>query len=213
MKITSWMRKEEQLEPVVKDPVTPVDPPVEKPGTTKYFDKNGKLLINAKVLALTKHFEGFEPIARDDGYGTPTIGYGRIKYPDGTKVKNGDKCSEADASSWLLYDLFDEGAKYVRAFLKDDIENALSEDEFSVWVDLTFNRGAGRFRDYITPYLNKGDTAGALKSLVTINTAAGQYSLGLDRRRWAERAILEGKDWTPFQDIKWFREFRSRGYK
>jgi len=182
-------------------------------GGKVFFDKNGKFLINEKVLELTKHFEGFEPVARDDGYGTSTIGFGRIINSDGSKVRNGQTCTLEQAEQWLLDDLYGEGGKYVRAFLNDDIETRLSNDEFSVWVDLTFNRGCGRFRDYIAKFLNAGDKQGAINSLVTINTAGGKYSLGLDRRRWAERAILEGKDWAPFKSIEWFKGFVSRGYK
>lgn len=208
-------------QPVISNPtpVAPTNPsmggtqPKPEQGSTRFFDKNKKFLINSKVLELTKHFEGFEPIARDDGYGTPTIGYGRINYPDGRKVRNGDRCTEAEAQLWLMSDLFDEGAKYVRAFLKDEVENNLTDDEMAVWVDFTFNRGAGRFRDYIAGYLNQGNKTGALASLVTVNTAAGRYSLGLDRRRWAERYILEGKDWKIFKDLNTFVAFKNRGYK
>lgn len=181
-----------------------------------YSDNSGKFLINDKVLALTKHFEGLVLVAEDDGYGTPTVGYGRIKYPDGRKVRNGDKCTEGEAEAWLLHDLYDEGGKYVRAFLKDEIENRLTPDQFSVWVDLCFNRGCGRFRDHIAPLLNAGkfDTAAiALTETLELKTAGGAYNLGLDRRRWAERYVLEGKDWTVFKSLAYFKQFKANGYR
>lgn len=216
-----WTSKPEQLEgtpgtekPVVK-PAEPAEPlkPAPKSEET-YSDNAGKFLINGVGLALCKHFEGFEPIARDDGFGTSTIAYGRIVYPDGRKVRDGERCTETEASVWLLHDLYAEGAKYVRSFLRDDIENALNENEFSALVDFTFNRGAGRFRDYVAPFLNKGDKAGAMASLLTVVSAGSQkYVLGLDRRRWAEKMLFEGKDPTPFYSIEWFKAFKARGYK
>jgi lysozyme len=197
-------------------PVVPIKPVPPKDDKSDWIlDKNGKLLITRKVLELTKHFEGLELIAKDDGYGTPTVGYGRIKYPDGTKVRNGDKCTEKQAEEWLVHDLYEEGAKYVRAFLIDDVEPDLTDDEFSVWVDLTFNRGAGRFREYIAPHLNKRDKHQAKTALVGegLTRAAGRYSLGLDRRRWAERQILEGGDWKVFNNIAAFQKFKENGYR
>lgn len=194
----------------IEVPVQSTTPPQD---SKRFFDKNGKFLINAKGLELCKHFEGFEPIARDDGFGTATIGYGRIINSDGSKVRNGEKCTLAQAEQWLLDDLYGEGAKYVRSFLNDEIESQLTDDEFSALVDFTFNRGAGRFRDYVVPYLNKGDKAGAIKSLLTVVSAGSQkYVLGLDRRRWAEKMLFEGKDPTPFYDIAWFKKFKERGY-
>lgn len=182
-----------------------------------YSDRAGKFLINGKVLALTKHFEGFEPIARDDGYGTPTIGYGRITWPDGRKVRNGEKITEQEASVALLHDLETEGSKYVRAFLRDDVENALSGDEFSVLVDLCFNRGCGRLREFIVPLLNAGASkdriAAAISDTKQLHYAAGRYSLGLHRRRWAERRVWEGKDWHEFDTVAKFKAFVARGFK
>jgi lysozyme len=212
-------KKEEQLVETIKAKPEEKQPPKEQPkdtGGKRYLDKNGKLLITAKVLELTKHFEGLELVARDDGYGTPTIGYGRIKYEDGRKVRNGDRCTESQAEAWLLHDLYEEGAKYVRAFLKDDVEEELDDDAFSVWVDLTFNRGAGRFREFIAPHLNLRDNHQAKTALVmglNLNTAGGKYSLGLDRRRWAERLILDGEDWKRFASIDAFKKFKAGGYR
>ena len=206
--------------PEVLAPTKPLPFPVKKPDPMyppvgeKYSDNSGKFLINGVGLVLCKKFEGFEPVARDDGFGTPTVGYGRIVYPNGVKVRNGDKCTEPEASSWLLHDLYAEGSKYVRAYLNDAIEAALNENEFSALVDFTFNRGAGRFRDYVAPFLNKGDKEGAMKSLLTVVSAGSQkYVLGLDRRRWAEKYLFEGKDPSPFYNLKYFIAFKERGYR
>lgn len=190
-------------------------PPVQSPTEEMFLDPNGLFLINGKGMALVKHFEGCYLRAYQDSVGVWTIGFGRIVYPDGRKVKSGDTCTQEQADAWLREDLYKEGAKYVRAFLLDHVESALTPDQFSALVSFTYNRGAGRFKEYVAPLLNKEDPKGAMDSLVTVNWAgpSREYLLGLDRRRWAERALFEGADWTKFQSIPWFKGFRDRGYK
>lgn len=217
----SWLSKKEQLSSPPEPPVPQVPPQKEPPkpqdpvNPTRHLDKNGQTLITLKVLEILKHFESLVLVARDDGYGTPTIGYGRIVYPDGRKVRNGDRCTEAQATEWLLWDIYDKSARYVRGALLDDVENAMSDDEISIWIDLAFNRGGTRFRESMAPMLNRRDRAAALKALVgpTFTSAGGGYSLGLDRRRWCERYVLEGKDHTEFFSLAKFRAFKERGYR
>lgn len=211
----SWLfgKKSAPVIPIKPNP-SPAQP--QKPAENlRFSDNSGKFLINNKVLEINKHFEGLVLVAEDDGYGTPTIGYGRIINSDGSKVRNGQKCSEYEARAWLLDDLYREGAKYVRAYLKDDVENALSDDEFSVWVSLCFARGCGRFRESVAVYLNRGDKDGAVRALTgdtLYHFLNGNYSLGLHRRRWAERLVLEGKDWRAVDSVAKFKAFQARGY-
>lgn len=215
MSILDFGKKPEQIAPKEPPKPEPVKPAPKEEGNIKYSDNSGKFLINSDGLAQQKHFEGLYLKAYLDSVGVPTIGYGRIKYPDGRKVKLGDTCTEHEAEIWLLDDLYGEGAKYVRAFLNDDVEKELNEDQFSALVGFTFNRGAGRFRDYVAPFINRRDFKGAMESLVKVNYAGAdrKYLLGLDRRRWAERYQFEGKDWRAFDNIAKFRAFRDRGYR
>lgn len=215
--MSDWFSKQKkplEIPPGVAPPfVVPV--PVPQPvGTARILDPNGKVLTTQLVRELTKHFEGLVLVATDDGYGTPTYGYGRILHPDGSKVRNGDDCTEMQAEEWLDDDFYGEGMRYVRAFLNDDVEAEMSDSELAVWGDITFNRGCGRFREYLAPLLNARNRAGAMKVMVSTPfvTAAGRYSLGLDRRRWAERFILEGKDWHALDTIAKFQAFKERGY-
>lgn len=179
----------------------------------KYSDNSGKFLINGEGLALVKHFEGCYLKAYLDSVKVATIGWGTIVYPSGKKVKMGDTCTQAEADSWLLLQLYTEAAKYVRAFLNN--EDDLSENEFSALVGFTYNRGAGRFRDYIAGHMNSGDKAGAFKALLGVNWAGAdhKYLLGLDRRRWAEFYLASGKDWRAFDTVAKFQAFKNRGYK
>lgn len=54
-----------------------------------------------------------------------------------------------------------------------------------------------------------------MKSLVSYNWAGAnhKYLLGLDRRRWAEKILFEGGDWTRLDTVSKFKSFRERGYK
>lgn len=179
----------------------------------KYSDNSGKFLINGEGLALVKHFEGCYLKAYLDSVKVPTIGWGTIVYPSGKKVKMGDTCTQAEADSWLLLQLYTEAAKYVRAYLTN--EDALSENEFSALVSFTYNRGAGRFREYVAGFLNNGVKSGAINSLLSVNWAGAshEYLLGLDRRRWAEKYLFEGKDWRAFDSVEKFKSFKARGYR
>lgn len=198
--------------------VPKVDPPkVEKPSAFKYADPQGRLLINEAGMELVKHFESFFPKAYRDPVGVITIGWGTIIYPNGKKVQINDTCTESEATEYLLHDLWEDGAKPVRAFTQDSVESELNENQFSALVSLSYNRGGGRYREFVAPYINRKDFSGASIAILSLNWAIKNnnrhYLLGLDRRRWAEKTLFEGKDWTPFNSIQWFKSFKANGYK
>lgn len=198
-------------------PVVPIKPvPPKEPGK-RHLDSQGRLLITDEGLDLITHFEGFHDKAYIDPVGVVTIGWGTIKYPDGRKVKMGETCTREQAREWMFVDIWDDGAKYVRAFTNDAIENALTDRQFSALASLVFNRGAGRYRDYIAPHINKGDMRATVLAIKSLNWAVKDgnktYLLGLDRRRWAEARMFEGRDWREFDTVQKFTEFKNRGYK
>lgn len=199
---------------------SPQSPQPEAPkqsGGKRYLDKQGRLLINEAGMQLVKAFEGYYPKAYVDPVGVITIGWGTIMYPNGKKVQKGDSCTEAEATEWLMHDLWDDGAKYVRSFTDDSVEAELNENQFSALVSLTYNRGGGRFRDFIAPHLNKRDFTQTLTAIKSLNWAISngerKYLLGLDRRRWAEAYLFMGRDWRAFDTIAEFTAFKARGYK
>ena len=216
--IKSLFRKPSPPPPPPREIQAPIQEiPIPPSDEVLLSDNAGHIVTTAQVVELTKHFEGLVLVAEDDGYGTPTIGYGRIVYPDGRKVRNGDRCSEEQAKTWLLFDLWTEGMYYVRAYLKDEIEAKLTATELAVYADLCFNRGCGRFREHMAPLLNAGKLETARIAVTEdpeFKKAGGRYNLGLHRRRWAERLILEGQDWRQVDSVPKFKAFlAARGLK
>lgn len=162
--------------------------------------------ITPPGLELIKHFEGCDLEAYIDPVGVPTIGYGRIVYPDGTKVRLGDDCTQDQADAWLLEDVENKAAKYVRN-LKIVRNNLILWNQFDALVSFTFNRGAGRLRQLMEiPAEDLGDIA---NNLLSFNWAGKDKKVleGLERRRYAEKFMFEGRNWKPLKDSKNWRKF------
>lgn len=209
-------------EPVVK--VVPPPPPVEKKEPQyegkkpeeRILDKNGMLLINRQGLELVKHFESCFLKAYVDPVGVYTIAWGRICYPDGSKVRKGDTCTQEQADAWLLYDLYEEGAKFIRSMTAE--EDGLNDDQFSALVSFTYNRGCGRYDQKLDDLVDAGLSDKVLSPdeskritdcMLSYNWAGNnQYLEGLDRRRYAEKALFEGRDWTVFKDVSTWKRFK-----
>ena len=64
----------------------------------------GQWDISQAGYDLIKSFEGLRTTAYLDSAGIWTIGYGTIKYPNGTRVAKGDTISQAQAQSYLESD-------------------------------------------------------------------------------------------------------------
>jgi lysozyme len=169
--------------------------------------------ISPAGVELIQHFEGCYLHAYQDSVGVWTIGWGRIVYPGGQEVRKGDTCTQAQADAWMREDIEKEGSKYVRAYVKVP----LAQREFDALASFTYNRGAGRLRSLVNSVAlyEKFWREALMKNLVTYNWAGNEhkYLLGLDRRRWAERMLFEGKPWEQLKDIEWFKKFKARGYK
>lgn len=209
----------ERKSPVSTPPPAKIDIPVpslqpKSPSLWKHFDKAGRGLITQDGLDLVTHFEGKYLKAYRDSVGVITIGWGRIKYDDGTPVKMGDTCTEEQALQWLLTDLWDDGAQYVRSMM--DFEDRLTPYQFSAMVSLVFNRGAGRFNEKLDDFMDEALKDGVFSpeevKKVTDALLSYDYAVqagkrrqlpGLVRRRYAEREMFLGKDWRRFAGADW----------
>lgn len=139
--------------------------------------------ISQKGIDLIKSFEGCSLTAYQDIVKVWTIGYGNTYYKDGSKVKAGDKITQAQAEDGLLNLL----PKYEDPINNYCAENGitLNQNQYDALVSLRWNIGnvkaqldafkAGTLnKDFWCQYCNAG----------------GKYSQGLYNRR--------EKEWTLF---------------
>lgn len=85
-----------------------------------------------------KSFEGLFLEAYQDSVGIWTIGWGTIKYPNGTKVKEGDICTEEQAQEYLEFEV-NEKSHGVNAAIK---EIPLNQGQYDALVSFCYNLGS-----------------------------------------------------------------------
>lgn len=97
---------------------------------------SGLFDISEHGYSIIRESEGFEAKAYKDTGGVWTIGYGTIKYPDGTRVKSGDTCTKEQAELWLIND-----CKWVDACLDKHIKVKLNQNQFDALASFVYNVG------------------------------------------------------------------------
>lgn len=148
--------------------------------------------ISQNCLDIIKRWEGFKTDAYIDPVGIPTIGYGTIRYPNGQKVKLGDKLSEGEGEAFLKFEV-DEMVENLKDSL-DEID--LNQNQFDAIVSLCYNIGVGAFKgSTILKRLEAGDFQGASVAFEmwnkgTIN-GVKQELPGLTNRRRDERKLFD----------------------
>ncbi len=148
--------------------------------------------ISQNCLDIIKKWEGYKSDAYLDPVGIPTIGYGTIRFPNGKKVKLGDKISEAEAEAFLKFEV-DEVVDNLAETLKGI---AINQNQFDAVVSLCYNIGVGGFRQStILKKLKEGDfpAAAAGFDLWNKGTINGEKKplQGLTNRRREERDLFE----------------------
>ncbi len=137
-------------------------------------------------INLITSYEDEKLIAYDDGVGVWTIGIGTTVYPNGAKVKKGDKCTEEQALEYLQHDL-----KSFEKTVSDSVKVPLSQNQFDALVSLSYNIGSGAFKNStLLKKLNAKDYAGAADQFPRWNKGGGKVLKGLVRRRDAERSLF-----------------------
>lgn len=146
----------------------------------------GQWDISKDGYDLIKSFEGLETTAYKDSAGIWTIGYGTIKYPNGTRVAEGDKISQAQAQSYLESD-----SKWVDACLDKHIKVKVSQKQFDALASLVYNIGETAFSSStLLKKLNAGDYKGAGDQFDVWVNAGGKRVQGLVNRRAKEKALF-----------------------
>ena len=137
-------------------------------------------------IELIRHFEG----CRLDAYLCPagvwTIGYGHT-----ADVKEGDSIDQEAAEAFLIEDL----EKFEQAVTRM-VEVPLTQQQFDALVSWTFNLGAGNLAEStLLRKLNNYQYAEVPEQMMRWVKAGGQVLDGLVRRRAAEAALFQNKDW------------------
>jgi len=137
-------------------------------------------------VELIRHFEG----CRFDAYLCPagvwTIGYGHT-----ADVKEGDSIDQEAAEAFLIEDL----EKFEQAVTRL-VEVPLTQQQFDALVSWTFNLGAGNLAEStLLRKLNNYQYAEVPEQMMRWVKAGGQVLDGLVKRRAAEAALFQNKNW------------------
>ena len=137
-------------------------------------------------IELIRHFEG----CRLDAYLCPagvwTIGYGHT-----ANVKEGDSIDQEAAEAFLIEDLENFEQSVTRM-----VEVPLTQQQFDALVSWTFNLGAGNLAEStLLRKLNNYQYVDVPEQMMRWVRAGGQVLDGLVRRRAAEAALFQNKDW------------------
>lgn len=137
-------------------------------------------------ISLIRHFEGCSLDAYLCPAGVWTIGYGHTR-----EVKEGDVIDQEGAEALLIEDL-EEFEGYVNSMT----EIALKQNEFDALVSWTFNLGPTNLKtSTMLNRINYGPLSDVPYQMQRWNKAGGKVLAGLTKRRAAEAALWEGKDW------------------
>ena len=142
--------------------------------------------ISEEGIALIKKYEGCELEAYLCPAGRWTIGFGRIK-----DVAEGDTCTQEQAESWLVEELF-EYEDYVKNLVKVNLD----QSQFDALVCWTYNLGPTNLKEStMLKLLNAGDYHTVPNQMRRWNKSNGEVLEGLVRRREAEGLLFESKEW------------------
>jgi lysozyme len=100
-------------------------------------------MVNSDTIALLEYYEGFRSKAYVDPAtgGLPiTIGYGTTIYPNGTRVKMDDTCTQGQAQIWAINDL-----NILEKKIQATVHKPLSDNELGALCSFTYNEGFGDF--------------------------------------------------------------------
>ncbi|WP_151830020.1 lysozyme [Acinetobacter junii] len=142
--------------------------------------------ISQVGIELISSFEDLKLNAYDDGVGVWTIGIGTTTYPNGVKVKKGDKCTLEQAKEYFAHDL-----KRFESSVNNLVKVPLTQNQFDALVSLVYNIGQTAFSNStLLKKLNAKDYQAAADQFLRWNKGGGKVMKGLVRRREAERVLF-----------------------
>lgn len=138
---------------------------------------------------LCRTFEGLrlEPYICPVGY--PTIGYGTVNKPDGTKVSMNDPpITKETAEEWLVGELV---STYMAGVLRASPILLAYPNVLGAITDFAYNLGVPRYRaSTLRRRIDEQDWEAAKTELRRWNRGGGRVLRGLVRRREAECAYI-----------------------
>lgn len=141
------------------------------------------------AAALCRPFEGLrlQPYICPAGY--PTIGYGTVWKPDGSKVTmDHAPISKETAEAWLVHEL---RHNYLAGVLKASPGLLARPRALGAMTDFAYNLGVARYRaSTLRKRVDDGDWEDARAQLMLWTRGGGRVLPGLVRRRAAEAALL-----------------------
>jgi lysozyme len=147
---------------------------------------SGSRDISAKGYALIKKLEGFRASAYLDTGNVWTIGFGTIKYPDGRAVKQGDSCTEDQATQWLMND-----CKWVDTCLDRYVTVNITQNQFDALASFVYNVGETQFiKSTMLRLINANQSRAAAEQFDRWVFDAGRRVEGLVNRRTAEKQLF-----------------------
>lgn len=145
-----------------------------------------KYSLSDNGMKLLEQFEGLRLEAYLDSASIATIGFGSIRYPNGNKVKLGDKTTKAQAKEYKLHDL-----KEFENTVNTSVTVPLSQNQYDALVSLSYNIGSGAFKNStLLKKLNASDYKGAAEQFLVWNKVNSKRVQGLVNRREAERNLF-----------------------
>lgn len=146
--------------------------------------------ISEKGYQLIREFEGLQLEAYKDTGGVWTIGFGTIKYPNGTSVKKGDVCTIQQAEQWLKND-----CKWVDACLDKNVKVNLNQNQFDALASFVYNIGETAFvKSTMLTIINQNSLTSAASQFDRWVFDNGKRVQGLVNRRAKEKTLFMEKD-------------------
>lgn len=139
------------------------------------------------AVSLCMFFEGFRAKPYLCPAGVATIGYGTIRYPDGSPVTLFDApLTKIQAKKLLIHQLQADYVPHVMRLCKN-----LSVRQFNAVLSFAYNLGVNALKNStLLKRLNSGDIAGARIEIMRWVYGGGKMLSGLVARRQQERDLL-----------------------
>lgn len=141
------------------------------------------------AATLCRPFEGLSLTVYVCPAGYPTIGYGTVWKPDGTKVTmEHPPITQETAEAWLLHEL---RHNYLAGVLKASPSLLARPRALGALTDFAYNLGVARYRSStLRKRVDAQDWEAAKEELMKWVRGGGKVLPGLVRRRQAEAALL-----------------------